>query len=117
MKKLTNNSWRVGCHSQGPVQGKVVIVKSQLDLKKVKEGEIIVANQTDVNYTPQMLISAGILTVEGSRYSHAATFSRENNIPCLVGVSEVMDELSDGDEIILDTKSKLILVLGNERST
>src|SRR6185503_3419361 len=98
-KVLDGQSWRVGCHATEPVTGRVAIVRSQADLDKVGKGDILVAQQTDVNYTPQMLDAAAVITVEGGRYSHAATFSRENSIPCLIGVVGIMDELNDGDTI------------------
>lgn len=110
MRELTGDSWRVGCHAQTPVTGKVTIVRSEADLHKVSQGDILVANQTDVNYTPQMLIASAVVTVEGGRYSHAATFSRENGIPCLVGVTRIMDEVKDGDTVTVDTHSKTISV-------
>ena len=108
---LDGPSWRVGCHAAEPVTGLVAIVRSQGDLDKVSKGDILVAQQTDVNYTPQMLDAAAVITVEGGRYSHAATFSRENGIPCLIGVVGIMDELNDGDMITIDTHAKTITVM------
>jgi pyruvate,water dikinase len=107
-KTLKGDTWRVGCHAATPVTGRVAIVRSQADLDKVGEGDILVAQQTDVNYTPQMLQAVAVITVEGGRYSHAATFSRENSIPCLLGVVGIMDELVDGDTVTLDTHAKTI---------
>lgn len=108
MTNFNNEAWRVGCHADGPVKGRVVIVRSQADLHKVQKGDILVAQQTDVNYAPQMLCSSAVITVEGGRYSHAATFSRENDIPCLIGVVGVMEALNDGDVIVVDTHAKTI---------
>jgi len=110
MKKLTGETWRVGCHAETPITGRVVIVQSEADLHKVRDGDVIVANQTDVNYTPQMLIASAIVTVEGGRYSHAATFSRENKIPCLIGITGIMNELKDCDIVVVNTRSKTITV-------
>jgi pyruvate,water dikinase len=111
MKEIKDEKWRIGCHANEPVQGRVVIIESEMDLHKVQEGDVMIANQTDVNYTPQMLESVAIVTVEGGRYSHAATFSRENQIPCITGAVGIMDRLSDGDIIIVDTHSKTITVI------
>ncbi len=119
MKELTGETWRVGCHAETPVTGRVVIVQSEADLHKVCEGDVLVANQTDVNYTPQILIASAVVAVEGGRYSHAATFSRENKIPCLIGTTGIMDELNDGDIVIVNTRSKTITIqeTGKEVST
>ena len=113
---LDGQSWRVGCHATEPVTGRVAVVRSQADLDKVGEGDILVAQQTDVNYTPQMLHAAAVITVEGGRYSHAATFSRENGIPCLIGVVGIMDELNDGGTITVDTHAKTITVVSTAAS-
>lgn len=112
MKRVYNGqNLRVGCHAHAPVTGRVAIVRSQTDLGKVGRGDVLVAQQTDVNYTPQMLIAAAVITVEGGRFSHAATFSRENRIPCLIGAVGIMDELIDGDVIAIDTHAKTIMIM------
>ena len=105
MKVLNCETSRVACHSTGMISGRVVIVRGHLDLKNVHTGDIIVAKQTDVNYTPQMLIASAII-----RFSHAATFARENHIPCLVGCVGVMAKLTNGDVVTIDTHNKLISV-------
>lgn len=110
MKMLEGNGMRVGCHANEPVSGKVVIVRSAKDLPKVEAGDILVAHQTDVNYTPQMLSTAAVITEEGGRYSHAATFSRENNIPCVIGVAGIVDTLQDGDQVTINTQAKTIAI-------
>lgn len=110
MKILEGQTWRVGCHATEPVTGRVAIVRSQADLERVAKDDILVAQQTDVNYTPQMLEAGAVITVEGGRYSHAATFSRENGIPCMIGVVGIMEELNDGDIITVDTHAKTITV-------
>lgn len=115
-KVLDGQSWRVGCHASEPVTGRVAIVRSQVDLDNVGRGDILIAQQTDVNYTPQMLNAAAVITVEGGRYSHAATFSRENGIPCLIGVVGILDELNDGDTITVDTHAKTITVTATAAS-
>ena len=110
MKVLNCETSRVACHSTGMISGRVVIVRGHLDLKNVHTGDIIVAKQTDVNYTPQMLIASAIITEEGGRFSHAATIARENHIPCLVGCVGVMAKLTNGDVVTIDTHNKLISV-------
>lgn len=68
MKVLNCETSRVACHSTGMISGRVVIVRGHLDLKNVHTGDIIVAKQTDVNYTPQMLIASAIITEEGEDF-------------------------------------------------
>jgi|SRR3990167_198034 len=109
METITGDTWRVACH--GRVSGRAVIIRSQADLQKVHHGDIMIAKQTDMNYTPQMLLSVAIITEEGGRYSHAAIFSRENNIPCMVGVERIMSDVRDGDLLVVDTSTKSISII------
>lgn len=111
MDKIINGqNWRIGCHALVPVSGRVAVVRVHNDLSKVCEGDILVAKQADINYTPQMLIVAAIIVEEGSRYSHAVTFAREHNIPCLIGAVGITDELKDGNMILINTYAKTVKV-------
>ncbi|MGK2848690.1 MAG: PEP-utilizing enzyme [Minisyncoccota bacterium] len=47
----------------------------------------------------------------GGYYSHAAIFSRENNIPCMVGVERIMFEVKDDDILVVDTSAKSISII------
>ena len=111
MKMLTENTWRVACH--GRASGRAIVIRSQADLKKVRHGDIMIAVQTDMNYAPQMLLAGAIITEEGGRYSHAAIFSRENNIPCLVCVQGIMSEIKDNDNVVVDTTAKTIEIISS----
>lgn len=110
MKLETQASWRVACH--GTASGKAVIIHSEADLVNFEQGDILIAKQTDMNYTPQMLIASAVITEDGGRYSHAAIFSRENNIPCIVGVTGIMSQISTGDTVLINTQSKEITAVG-----
>ena len=112
MKTFTGDTWRVACH--GRVSGKAVLIRSQADLRRVRKGDILIARQTDMNYTPEMLLSVAILTEEGGRYSHAAIFSRENNIPCMVGADGIMSEVNEGDTLVFDTTTKSISLISQD---
>lgn len=98
---LNVDGWRVACH--GSTAGRACTVRSQEDLKRVKSGDILIAAQTDMNYTPQMLAASAVITVEGGRYCHAAIFCRENAIVCIVGVKDALSEIPDGAVIRVDT--------------
>jgi pyruvate,water dikinase len=82
--------------------GKVKIIKSTKEIEKFKEGEILVAEMTDPDWEPIMKIASGIITERGGRTAHASIVSRELGIACVVGVTEAMDKLKDGEEITID---------------
>ena len=91
-------SGRVAC--KGKVEGIARIINSYEDLETVEKGDILVTAQTDMNYTPYLEGCIGLITESGGRYSHAAIYSRENNIPCITGVKGARELLSG--QIVLD---------------
>ena len=91
-------SGRVAC--KGKVEGIARIINSYEDLETVEKGDILVTAQTDMNYTPYLECCIGLVTESGGRYSHAAIYSRENNIPCITGVKGARELLSS--QIVLD---------------
>lgn len=104
-----SGNWRVA--APGEVRGRAVVIRTQADLAKFEPGSVMVAVQTDVNYVAQMLAAAAVLTEDGGRYSHAAIFCRENSIPCMVGIEDLLDSVTDGMEIVVSTKNR-VLILG-----
>ncbi|MFH1406065.1 MAG: PEP-utilizing enzyme, partial [Nanoarchaeota archaeon] len=78
------------------------IINEYKDLKSVQQGEILVTAQTDMNYTPYLQQCAGLITESGGRYSHAAIYARENNLPCITGVENARKLFSEGLALTLD---------------
>lgn len=76
----------------GPVQ----IILSPAEIGKIKQGDILVAPQTNPDYVPAMRKAAGIITEKGGRTSHAAIVSRELGIPAVVGADAATKVLSNG---------------------
>lgn len=90
--------------SPGIASGPVHIVRSIHDVHKVKEGEILVASQTNPDYVPAMRKVVAIVTEHGGRTSHAAIVSRELGVPAVVGAGELIKKLKDGQIISVDGK-------------
>jgi phosphohistidine swiveling domain-containing protein len=95
----------------GKAKGKVIIVKTDSDLKKVKEKSIMVAPFTRPHYLMAMRKSAAIITDEGGLTSHAAIVSRELKIPCIVGTKIATRVLKDGDLVEVDANKGVIRIL------
>ncbi|MBI2616925.1 phosphoenolpyruvate synthase [Candidatus Gottesmanbacteria bacterium] len=62
---------------------KVIYHASQID--RVKEGDVLVTEQTNPDFVPAMKRAVAIVTERGGRTSHAAIVSRELGIPAVVG--------------------------------
>lgn len=86
----------------GKTRGKVTIIKTYHDLKKVQIGDILVANTTHPNYLPAMQKAVGFVTNEGGVISHAAIVAREMKKPCIVGTKIATKVLQNGDIVELD---------------
>lgn len=56
----------------------------------------------------QLAKAKGIITEEGGFLSHAAVIAREYNVPAIVGVAKIMSNLSEGDEVEMDTDSGVV---------
>lgn len=94
--------------SQGVAKGPVTIVRSVLDLSRVKKGDILVAVTTHPDYVPAMQKAAAIVTDEGGITSHAAIIARELGLPCIVGTRHATKLLKDADEIEVDANSGIV---------
>ncbi len=86
----------------GRVRGRARVIRSQAEIDRLEEGDILVTRFTDTGWTVKFAILAGIVTEYGGVLSHAAIVSREYNIPCIVGATNAMSLITDGDEILID---------------
>jgi phosphohistidine swiveling domain-containing protein/predicted transcriptional regulator len=95
----------------GKVRAQVVIVNSDFDLKRVKEGDILVAQQTMPIMVPAMKKAAGFLTDIGGITCHAAIMAREFKKPCIVGTKIATKILKDGDFVELDADKGTVKII------
>lgn len=87
--------------SPGKVTGKVRIIRNPANAK-LEQGEILVAEYTDPGWIMLFPAASGILVERGSLLSHSAIVSRELGIPAVVGITGLLNNLNDGDEVELD---------------
>lgn len=57
---------------------------------------------------PQRVL--GLATDEGTRTSHSSILTRSLHIPCVVSVDGLSDDVSDGDELILDGRAGRVII-------
>ena len=88
--------------STGSLQGKVKIINSLDDARKLEPGDIMIASYTDVGWTPYFSIIGGLVTEIGSALSHGAVVAREYGIPAVVSVRGAKKAFKDGDMVFLD---------------
>ncbi len=83
-----------------------------VDIASLPEGSVIVAK----DLTPSMTAGinpanvTGIVTELGGKTSHSAILARALEIPAVVAVSNVMDQIGEGDAIVLDGGEGIVIV-------
>ncbi|WP_147803407.1 pyruvate kinase [Alkalicoccus halolimnae] len=91
------------------VKGNVVIANSTEDaLQKMKQGDILVTNNTDRDMIEAFEKAGAVITEQGGLTSHAAVVGLNLGIPVVVGVEDARTKLTEGDEVTVDgTQGKI----------
>ncbi|MDP1994642.1 MAG: PEP-utilizing enzyme [Ignavibacteria bacterium] len=95
----------------GKVRGKILVIKSSLDLRKIKKGDIIAIHMTEFNMMHFLKDIKALITDEGGVTTHAATFSRELKIPCIMGTKIATQVLKDGDLVEVDANKGIVKII------
>ena len=86
----------------GVVAGRVRILRSIADGRRLETGEILVARMTTPDWVPTMRRAAALVTDGGGVTCHAAIASRELRVPCVVGTRRATEVLRDGELVTVD---------------
>jgi len=109
---------RPGAVEQGELAGKRVAGESEVvgtvrvitdvdEIHTFKEGEILVARLTDPTWYPLFAQAKGIITEVGGWLSHAAIVAREYDLPAIVGVTGVCQQLKTGDTVLMTLEGSI----------
>jgi pyruvate,water dikinase len=101
--------------STGVVEGCVRIIDDPGSGDQFKEGEILVAIQTDIAWTLLFPRALAVITDIGAPLSHAAIIARELGIPAVVGCGNATGILKTGDRVRVDGANGTVEIL--EQST
>lgn len=97
--------------STGYARGKTRVVFTHQDLKKFKEGEILVAPETTPDFVPIMKKAIAFVTDAGGLTSHAAIVAREMKKPCIIATKIATKVLKDGDLVEVDANKGVVKIL------
>lgn len=86
----------------GVYQGPVVKMYSHEDIRKAKQGMVLVAPKTTVDFVAAMHQAGAVVTDYGGLTSHPAIVARELKIPGVVGTNIGTQILHDGDIVLVD---------------
>ena len=80
---------------------------------QLQDGEILVAVQTDIEWTLLFPRAAAIVTDVGAPLSHAAIVARELGIPAVVGCGDATMRLQTGDRVLVDGGRGTVEIVGS----
>ena len=95
----------------GVVRGKARVILFSSDKQLLKDGEIIVAPMTTVDFMPIMSKALAFVTDEGGVTSHAAIVARELKKPCVIGTKIASQVLKTGMKIEVDADNGIVRVI------
>jgi pyruvate,water dikinase len=86
----------------GVVNAKARVIEHPSGLTAFKHGEILVCDAVDPNMTFVIPLASGVIERRGGMLIHGAIIAREYGLPCVTGVSGVMDLVQTGDRLTVD---------------
>jgi pyruvate,water dikinase len=95
----------------GTVVGTVRLMHDPSDVADFRAGEILLAQQTDVGWSPLFLVAGGVVTELGGPLSHASIVAREFGIPAVVNVKQATSVLRTGDRVEIDGARGTVRIL------
>ncbi len=94
-------------------RGTAKIVLTINEIRKIKEGDILVTTMTSPDFVIGMKKAGAILTDVGGMLSHAAVVSRELKIPCIVGTEIATKMIHDGDVLELHCAKGTVRIINS----
>ncbi|TAN33097.1 hypothetical protein EPN28_03320 [Patescibacteria group bacterium] len=92
----------------GAAKGKVTIVNTIEDMKKMVSGNVLVSEMTIPEIVAAMKKASAIVTDMGGIVCHAAIVSRELGIPCVIGTKIATKVFRDGDMVEVDATKGIV---------
>lgn len=110
-KRAEKSVFRGTPASAGVTKGKARVTLSSKEANSVLRGEILIAPATSADFVPAMRKAGAVVTEFGGITSHASVVSREFNIPCIVGVSEITKHIKSGQTVSVDANTGTITIV------
>ena len=97
--------------SKGIVTAKVRVALNYKDAENIKEGEILVSHSTSAYFVGALRKASGVITETGSLGSHSSIVSRENGVPCIIGIKDITKNLKTGGLVELNANEGYVRIL------
>jgi rifampicin phosphotransferase len=100
---LTGDLKGIGC-CPGRIRARIRVVHNPHEVDDLA-GDILVTASTDPGWVTLFPTASAILVERGSLLSHSAIVSREMGIPCIVGITGLLQRVKTGDVVEMDGSS------------
>lgn len=90
------------------VKGRTIVVKSSSEFRNIRNGDIAVVKEVDVDHIDDVKRARAILSEETGLTSYSAIIGRELGIPVVVGIKNATRVFHDGTDITVDSVRGLI---------
>ncbi len=87
---------------QGSVSGRVRLVNDPEAATAIQTGEILVIREATVEYLEAIRRAKGVIAECGDSTCHTAAIAQRNNIPAILGVTNALSSLRQGEIVTLD---------------
>ncbi len=87
---------------EGSVSGRVRILKGDDDVSQFGQNEILVVQSTSAKYVDAIKKAKGVITEDGNVTGHAVTIGMRLDVPVIVGVTDAMTVIRDGEIVTMD---------------
>lgn len=88
--------------SGGQVQATARVMAGLHQRAELKQGEILVARQTDPGWAPLFFLASGLVIERGGMLSHGAIVAREFGIPAVIALPKATEILQTGEVLLVD---------------
>ncbi|EDY38464.1 pyruvate kinase [Cyanobium sp. PCC 7001] len=92
----------------GSVSGRVRVVTRAEDAAAIQTGEILVVRETSAAFVEAFRRAKAVIAETGGAESHAAVIAQRTGIPAIVGVTNALESLRDGEIVTLDLHHGLV---------
>lgn len=83
--------------------GKVKVIESINNAHLLEEGDILITEETNPDWTSYMQNLGGVITERGGPTCHAAIVSRELNIASIVGADDIIERIKEKQRVGLES--------------
>jgi phosphohistidine swiveling domain-containing protein len=97
--------------SPGTAEGEVFLVLSPEDFPRFPKGAVLVARTTNPAWTPLFYSACAVVTESGGPLSHGAVTAREMQIPAVMSVHGVLEQLKNGQRVRVDGSAGRVTLL------